>query len=374
MASNNSSRTTDQLPAVPVPILEALADAGASFDLAAAVPEPQDAPALRWGILGAGGIASTFATDVPAFSSGRIVAVGSRDRARAQAFIDAHPDAGGGQAVHAHGSYEALVSDPDVDAVYIATPHNFHCEQALLALEAGKPVLVEKSFTRNAAEARRVFDAARAANLFAMEAMWTRFLPGQVLLRALAGSGALGELRYVRAEHLQSLEHVARLNRLELAGGALLDLGVYSVSFVHSLLGAPTALTAVGRLSETGVDLDESVSMAYPHALAVAVSSMSAASETAGEVVGTRGGVVLPTQFYRPTRLEVILGERPGGAQRYEWDATVPGGFQFEAAEVARCIAAGRTESQTMPWSETLAVLETMDEVRRRLGVTYPGE
>ncbi|MBW3069285.1 MULTISPECIES: Gfo/Idh/MocA family oxidoreductase [unclassified Actinomyces] len=373
MALNNSSRTTDRLPAIPDPVLQALADADAPFDLAAAVPEPQDAPVLRWGILGAGGIASTFATDVPAFSSGRIVAVGSRDRARAQAFIDAHPDAGKGQPVRAHGSYEALVGDPEVDAVYVATPHNFHCEQALLALEAGKPVLVEKSFARNAAEARRVFDAARATGLFVMEAMWTRFLPGQVLLRALAGSGALGELRYVRAEHLQSLEHVERLNRPELAGGALLDLGVYSVSFVHSLLGAPTSLSAAGRLSADGVDLDEAVSMTYPRALAVATSSMSAASETGGEVVGTRGRVVLPTQFYRPTRLEIVLGGSRG-APRFEWDATVPGGFQFQAAEVARCIAAGRTESGTMPWSETLAVLETMDEARRQLGVTYPGE
>ncbi|WP_147680794.1 Gfo/Idh/MocA family protein [Actinomyces ruminicola] len=373
MAQDKSIRTTDHLPAIPGPVLDALAGADVPFNLAAAVPEPQDAPALRWGVLGAGGIAATFATDVPAFSSGRIVAVGSRDRARAQAFIDAHPDAGKGQSVRAHGSYEALVGDPDVDAVYIATPHNFHCEQALLALGAGKPVLVEKSFTRSAAEARRVFDAARAANLFAMEAMWTRFLPGQVLLRALADGGVLGELRYVRAEHLQSLEHVARLNRPELAGGALLDLGVYPVSFVHSLLGAPTAVSAVGRLSGAGVDLDEVIAMAYPAACATAASSMSAASETAAEVVGTSGRVLLPTQFYRPAPLEVVLGEGPG-ARRHEWDATVRGGFQFEAAEVARCIAAGRIESETMPWSETLAVLETMDEVRRELGVVYPGE
>ncbi|MDO4899080.1 Gfo/Idh/MocA family protein [Actinomyces sp.] len=373
MARNNFSRTTDTLPAIPASVLAALADAGAPFRLTDAVPEPQDAPALRWGILGAGGIANIFATDVPALSSGRIAAVGSRDRARAQAFIDAHPDAGKGQTVHAHGSYEALVNDPDVDAVYIATPHNFHCEQALLALGAGKPVLVEKSFTRNAVEARRVFDAARAANLFAMEAMWTRFLPGQVLLRALVETGVLGALSYVRAEHFQSLEHVERLGRLELAGGALLDLGVYSVSFVHSLLGAPTSLSVAGRVSETGVDLDEVIAMTYTGACAAAASSMCAASETAAEVVGTRGRLVLPTQFYRPTPLEVILGEGRG-AQRYEWDATVPGGFQFEAAEVARCIAAGRTQSETMPWSETLAVLETMDEARRQLGVVYPGE
>ncbi|WP_103062232.1 Gfo/Idh/MocA family protein [Actinomyces qiguomingii] len=373
MAQNNSFRTRDQLPAVPAPVLQALADAGAPFDLAAAVPEPQDAPALCWGILGAGGIASTFATDVPAFSSGRIVAVGSRDRARAQAFIDAHPDAGKGQPVHAHGSYEALVDDPDVDAVYVATPHNFHCEQALLALTAGKPVLVEKSFARNAAEARRVFDAARAAGLFAMEAMWTRFLPGQVLARALAGSGALGELRYVRAEHFQSLEHVQRLVRLDLAGGALLDLGVYSVSFVHSLLGVPSALTAVGRLSSGGVDLDETIAMEYPGAVAVAASSMAAASDTGAEVVGTRGRLVVQKRFYRPTPLQIVVGEGPG-VPRYEWDASLPGGFQFQAAEVARCLAAGRTESETMPWSETLAVLETMDEVRGRLGVIYPGE
>lgn len=373
MALNNSFRTTDRLPVVPAPVLDALAEAGSPFTLADAVPEPQDAPALRWGILGAGGIASVFATDVPARSSGRIVAVASRDHARAQAFADAHPDAGKGQPVRAHGSYEALVNDPDVDAVYIATPHNFHCEQALLALEAGKPVLVEKSFARNAAEARRVFAAARAANLFVMEAMWTRFLPGQVLLRALASSGALGELRYVRAEHFQSLLHVERLNRLDLAGGALLDLGVYSVSFVHSLLGAPTSVTAVGRLSEAGVDVDEVIAMAYPGACATAASGMAAASNTAAEVVGTRGRVILPTQFYRPSALQIVLG---GGhdAQRYEWDATFDGGFQFQAAEVARCIAAGRTESETMPWGETLAVLETMDEARRRLGVAYPGE
>ncbi|MDU0348543.1 Gfo/Idh/MocA family oxidoreductase [Actinomyces sp. MRS3W] len=367
-------RTTDLLPPIPQTILDALADAGAPFSLADAVPEPQDAPPLRWGILGAGGIASTFATDVPARSSGRVVAVGSRDQARAQAFIDAHPGAGKGHSVRAHGSYEALVADPEVDAVYVATPHNFHCDQAILALEAGKPVLVEKSFARSAAEARRIFDAARRAGLFAMEAMWTRFLPGQVLLRALVGSGVLGEIGYVRADHLQSLLHVERMNRPDLAGGALLDLGVYPVSFIHSLLGVPESQVATGRLSPAGVDLHEIVAMTYPDACAVATSAMNVRSGTSAEVVGSDGRVVLPVQFYRPGKLEIILDDSAGTGTQYDWDATFAGGFQFQAAEVARCLAAGKTESETMPWQATLEVLEMMDEIRRQIGLLFPGE
>ena len=366
------TRTTEMLPALPGEIVAALAEAGGSFDLARAVPEPQGAPVLRWGILGAGHIAGSFARDVPAYSSGLVTAVGSRDAARARSLIEAHPGAGKGEAVRAHGSYEDLVSDPDVDAVYVATPHAFHADHALLALEAGKPVLVEKAFARSAVEARRVLGAARHRGLFAMEAMWMRFLPGQALVRALAVCGALGAIEHVRADHFQPLLHVERLTRPDLAGGALLDLGVYPLSLVHSVLGAPLRVAAVGRLSEAGVDLDEVVGLVYPGATAAAASGMSAASGTSAEIIGSRARIALAGRFYAPTTVRVVWND--DGGRRAAWDGRVPGGFQFEAAEAARCLAAGATESATLPWAATLEVMEIMDEVRRQIGVVYPGE
>lgn len=376
MARNDAppgTRTTELLPPLPAEFVEALAASGVASDPADVVPEPQDAPPLRWGILGAGYIAGRFAADVPAFSSGSVVAVGSRDASRARAFIDARPGMGKGDPVRAHGAYEDLVADEAVEAVYIATPHSFHAEQAVLALEAGKPVLVEKSFALNAAQARRVLERARALGLFAMEAMWTRFLPGQVLARTLISSGALGELRHVRAEHFQSLLHVERLVRPELAGGALLDLGVYPLNFIHSLLGAPEAMEVVGRLAPQGIDLHEVVAMHYAQATAVACSGMDCAGPNPAQVIGTRGRLAVDTWFYGISPVSADLYDGAGRGP-VVWDARVPGHFQYEAAEVARCVAEGRTQSSVMPWSATIEVMEMMDWVRSRLGVVYPGE
>lgn len=367
-------RTIEALPPVPEPILAALAEAGAPFDLADAVPEPQDAPPLRWGIIGAGGIAGTFYHDAQAWSSARVAAVASRDRDRARAFIDAHP-LDGIEPARALGSYEELVADPEVEAVYVATPHAFHAEHARLALEAGKPVLVEKSFTRNTAEARAVLDLARERGTFAMEAMWTRFLPGQVLARHVLASGLIGEPRLVRADHYQPISHVLRLARPELAGGALLDLGVYPMSWIHSLLGAPERVDAVGHLTRAGVDLDEVVTLSHPRATGVAASGMDARSGTSGEVDATGGRLAWAERFYRPAPVRFVVdGEGREPRADVTWDARLHGGFQLQAAEVARCVAAGRTESPTMPWQETLEVMEVLDAVRAQLGVRYPGE
>ncbi|MDO4243375.1 MAG: Gfo/Idh/MocA family oxidoreductase [Actinomyces sp.] len=366
------ARTTELLPPVPEPLLAAMEEAGAAFDLTEAVPEPQDAPELGWGVLGPGGIASTFATDVPAYSSGRVVAVGSRDPQRARAFVEAHPAAGKGQEVRAHSSYEKLVADPEVEAVYVATPHAFHAEHALLALEAGKPVLVEKAFTRDADQARTVLEEASRRGLFAMEAMWSRFLPGHVLTRAMVAAGVLGQVRHARADFHEPLLDVPRLVRPELAGGALLDLGVYPVGLIHSILGVPPRLTAAGRLSEQGVDLDEVVTLAYPQATAVATAGMDGLSSKTAEVVGTEARLRLGGVFFAPSVLELTWRDRSRSA--VTWDARVPGGFQFEAAEVARCLAGGRTQSEVMPWRVTLEVMTMLDEVRRQLGVVYPGE
>ncbi|MFH5824948.1 Gfo/Idh/MocA family protein [Georgenia sp. AZ-5] len=335
-----------------------------------APPDPAQAPPLRWGILGPGGIAGRFAREVPAFSRQQLVAVGSRNARRAEAFAARHGIA------RAYGSYEQLVADPDVEVVYVATPHSAHHEHALLALRAGKHVLVEKAFARNAGEAREVLDTARARGRFAMEAMWTRFLPHMVVLRSVVASGALGEILAVTADHGQRLDTVERLLAPELAGGALLDLGVYPLSFAHSLLGAPSTVHAVGSLTDVGVDAHEAVTLTYAgtRAVAVAQSNMLATTATTASVVGTDGRIDVDGPFHQPAGFTV----RPFGGRAWSWPPAgtpaEPGGFQHQAAEVARCVAGGRHESAVMPWAATLEVMETMDEARRQLGVVYPGE
>ncbi|GAA4419778.1 Gfo/Idh/MocA family oxidoreductase [Georgenia halophila] len=330
------------------------------------VPDPHDAPPLRWGILGAGGIARKFATEVPANSSQQVVAVGSRSVDKAEEFAQAH---GIGRA---HGSYAGLLADPEVDVVYVATPHSHHREHAVLALEAGKPVLVEKAFTRNAGEAREVLAVAEERGLFAMEAMWTRFLPHMVVLRAVAASGVLGEILAVRGDHGQRLPLVERLREPSLAGGALLDLGVYPVSFIHSVLGAPENVHAAGALNELGVDVHEAVTLGYGRTVAVATANMWARSRTDASVIGTEGRIDVAGSAWAPTTITVT----PADGEAWTWpgDGTRLGGFQHQAAEVARCVTAGQQESPVMPWSATIEVMEIMDEVRRQLGVVYPGE
>lgn len=331
-------------------------------------PDPADAPPLRWGILGPGGIARRFAADVPAHTAASIVAVGSRSQGRAAAFAEefAIPTA--------HGSYADLVADPQVEAIYIASPHSEHLEHALLALRGGKPVLVEKSLTRNAGEARRLFEEAAAQNLFAMEAMWTRFLPHMVALRDLLAREVIGPVRMLTAEHGQGLNHVPDTHRMknpELAGGAMLDLTVYPISFAHDVLGVPDQVLALGTKASTGVDATESVSLRYGNdAVALLGASMMAATPNNAVISGTEGRIEIDGTFYAPSRLTV----RRTDADPVEVSPAVGSGFEYQAAEVARRIHAGDTESPLHTWADTIAVMETMDTAREQLGVRLPGE
>lgn len=338
------------------------------------IPDPMSAPALKWGIIGTGGIAAAFAQQIPAYSTGNIVAVGSRSLDTARAFAQRF------SIDQAFGSYQELVHCPDVEAVYIATPHTFHRDHAILAIQAGKPVLVEKAFTLNRREAEEVFMEARVHGVFAMEAMWTRFLPHQLVLRETLRHGALGDIVHIHADHGQLLDGIERLEQPHLGGGALLDLGVYPLSFIQSLLGDPGMVDAVGLVNPNGVDDSDVVTLTYPGALAVATCSMRARSATAATVNCRRGRIELRDDFYRPTRINVcyepdLMGEDVAGvAQSWSWDGHVPGGLQYEAAEVARCVNAGLTQSDVMPWEDTLSVMGMMDAVRAQLGMRYPGE
>ena len=330
--------------------------------------DPIDAPELRWGVLGPGGIAGVFAEAVHRYTRSRVVAVGSRSADRAQQFGTAH----GVPAVH--GTYVALVEDPSVQAVYVASPHSEHRAHALLAIAAGKHVLVEKAFTRNSLEAREVLDAAEAAGVFVMEAMWTRFLPHMTALHDVLARGEIGELVGVSADHgqnMRTLPDVHRLHNPVLAGGALLDLGVYPISFAHDVLGVPDRVQALGSRTPTGVDGQVSVTLGFGATSQASLhTTLWAKTPTVGVVFGSAGRIEIASEFYRPTTFEVVRDD----GDRWTFDGRVEGGFQYQAAEVARCVAAGLTRSERMSGANTLEVMATMDEIRRQIGVSYAGE
>ncbi len=321
---------------------------------------------IRWGLLGAGGIAATFAENL--ITEGlHIQAVAARDGAKAQAFADRFG------IPTAHAGYQALVSDPEVDAVYVNTTHNFHAEHALLAIEAGKPVLVEKAFTVTAAQARRVADAARTRGGFAMEAMWTRFLPSTDFVRERIADGSIGEVRAVITDHSQKLnpDPAGRLHNPLLAGGALLDLGVYDVSFALDLLGAPSDIVARGTLTATGVDGE--VAMILTHAgdaRSEAHTTMLSAGPSRGVVIGTDGYLELDGAFYNWTTVRRYTG-RQELAETFEPHRTSRG-MHFQALEVERCLREGLTESPRLTLDDSIAVMEVLDELRRQVGCVLP--
>jgi len=339
-------------------------------------PDPSEAPPLRWGVLAPGWIASNFARAVHTHTSQRIVAVGSRTAARAEDFATRF------EIPRSYDGYEGVLTDPAVEVVYVASPHSEHRTQALAAIAAGKHVLVEKAFTRNADEAREVVAAARAAGVFVMEAMWSRYLPHTDVLRRLLDDGALGDVHRVEAD-FGSRAEVGPEHRLldpALAGGVLLDLGVYPLAFASFVLrhtGAgplPVAegLQVAGELAPTGVDAQVSVQLAVGHLHASLFTTMLAETPQLAVVAGSRARVALGHKFFIPGPLTLTRG-----GESVTWDENRIldlDGLAFQAAALARYVTEGRTESPLQPLDETIAVLETADAVRAALGVRYPGE
>jgi predicted dehydrogenase len=335
-----------------------------------AVPDPQDAPPLKWGILAPGGIANKFADAVRDFTAGTVVAVGSRDAGRAADFAEGHG------IPRSYASYADLVADDDVEAVYVASPHSGHREHALLAINAGKHVLIEKALARNSSEVEDIFAAAQQKRVFAMEAMWSRHLPHMAEVRRRVADGAIGEIVTLAADHGQALDlpNDHRLKSPELAGGALLDLGVYPIAFAVDLLGPPVEVTALGRLTDTGVDGHVSLVLDYGgKALAVLDTTLWTKTPTTAVVSGTEGSIEIDGDFYAPNVVRLRKADR-GRTVVEEWGGPIDNGFQFEAAEVARCVADGKQESERMTWASSRAVIGVLDEARRQVGVRYPGE
>ena len=334
-------------------------------------PDPADAPALRWGVIGPGGIAADFTDALHAHTTQRMVACGSRSADRAAAFAAAHG------VERAYDSYEALVADPDVDVVYVATPHSEHLEHALLAIAAGKHVLVEKPLAATADQARRIAAAAREAGVFAMEAMWTRYLPQTDIVRQLLDAGALGEVRVVTADFggNAAFDPAGRLWDPALAGGALLDLGVYVVSWASFALGAPAGTLATGTLAPTGVD--EQVALILSSARggqALLSTGLRAGTPSLATICGSEGRIELDSPFWGPSGLRLFGADgRIAAEWRDPYGRPYREGMSYEAAALARYVAEGRTESPLHPLDEAVSTLATIDEARRQLGAAGVG-
>ena len=323
---------------------------------------------FRWGIIGTGGIAHAFAKDLALLEGHSVHGIGSRNLNTAQIFATEF------NAAKAYGSYEELVNDDAIDAVYVAVPHPAHKDNVIAALNAKKPVLCEKPFAVNANEAKEMVAAAKANNVALMEAMWARFLPHYAKIREIVASGVLGSITNIHADHGQRLEdqNFPRLVEPALAGGALLDLGIYPISFAHMILGIPSSITATAVLTEKGVDAQTSIILNYSQgAQAVLNANMVVQTPCTAVVSGLNGYLEIDRTFYNPTAMRVTLYD--GTVTEYP-NTYIGHGLREQAAEFARVVKSGEKESPILRTADTVAIMEMMDTVRAQIGLKYPFE
>ena len=323
---------------------------------------------IRWGILGAGGIASTVGADIAASPGSEIGAVAARDGARAAAFAAQRGIA------RSYGSYRELVDDPTIDVIYVATTHAQHHEHALLALRAGKATLVEKAFALNARQAGEIVAEARARGVFCMEAMWTRLNPLVRTAVELTAAGRIGTVLGVRTDlsKLFPFDPAHRLYDLAAGGGALLDLGVYPAAVTWMFLGRPDEVQALGTLAPTGTDVTVVQQWRYDSGpVAALYCSAAGPSPFGGLITGTEGWISIEPRLHRPQRLVVHTGD---DTDVIEAPPVQGNGYRLQVAEVERCLSEGLTESPLVPLDDSVAILATLDEVRRQIGVRYPAD
>lgn len=323
---------------------------------------------FRWGIIGTGGIARAFAFDLQRLPDHEVAAVGSRSVRKGHVFASEFADCA------SYGSYEELVADSNIDGIYVATPHPSHVSNTLLALRAGKPVLCEKPFAVNAAEAKLMIDTAREMNLALMEAMWTRFLPHIKQARQILNEGTLGEIISVEADHGQRLAalQIPRLMLPEFAGGALLDLGIYPISFAYMVLGSPSKITASAAFTPEGVDSQTTAIFDYESgAQAILTANMIVKSPCRAVISGTLGRIEIDQTFYSPAPMRVVLND--DSVTNYPNDYQGHG-LREQAIEFANLVRSGQKESSLLTLDETYQIMQSMDEIRRLIKLKFPIE
>ncbi len=323
---------------------------------------------VRWGLIGPGSIANSFATGLRAVPGASLNAVASRDRDRAAAFAARYG------AATAYGNVEDLAADPAVDAIYIATPHPHHAAVARICLAAGKAVLCEKPITMNAGELVELIELAKARRVFLMEAMWTRFLPIMGRVRAWLAEGAIGEPRLVQADFgcRNGWDPAGRWLNPALGGGALLDVGIYVLAFGYQVFGAqPERIAGFAHLGATGVDEQAAMMLRWSGGrLASLTCAVRTNTPHVARINGTDGSIVIP-DFWHATSATLTTSAGRSEAVTLPFAAN---GYEYEAIEVGRCLAAGLVESPVMGWDESLSIQRSMDELRRQWGLVYPGE
>lgn len=330
-------------------------------------PDAMAAPALRWGVIGPGWIAERFIGSLRRNTRQQVLAVASRDLDRSTAFATTHG------VERPYGSYQELLADPDIDVVYIATPHNAHYPCAQMSLRAGKHTLVEKPIALNAAQAGVLAGLAADNDVFFMEALWTMFLPKWDVIRQLLEGGVLGEIRTVMADHGEYFTDDHRIMRHDLAGGPLLDLGTYPISFVHWILGEPVTIQAAGQPHPAGVNGQASAIVTDPGGnQGVINTTLFSTTPTTGVIAGTAATLTIPGPYYQPGPM--TLTSALGDVLRYDEPAIGHEGLFYEAAEVARCISAGRRESPLRTLADSVATMRVVDEIRRQIGVVFNEE
>lgn len=326
---------------------------------------------VRWGILGCGKIARKFATDLKLVEDAELIAVGAREQSTAAAFAKDFP------AQYVHGSYEALVSNPEVDVIYVATPHGLHHEHVLLCLKHKKAVLCEKAFAINYREAKEMIDFAKAQNTFIMEAFWTRFLPHYIKMKELIAQGKIGTIRYLNAEFgfIPTPPFPARLYEPALGGGALLDIGVYPIFLALDLLGKPDRIDAVMTPASTGVDEQCAITFTYnTGAIAHLFCSFASNLATGADIAGDKGRIRLTHRFHGPTTVFEYYTGIIDTREVIPFETASGNGYEYEARHVNECLRQNLIESPVLTHQKTLLMMETLDSIRRKAGIHYPAD
>ncbi len=326
------------------------------------------AKTYRWGIIGTGNIATQFATCLKVCDNAVLQAVGSRSQGSADTFGDTF------EVPTRHATYDALVNDPDVDIVYVSTPHALHKESSIACLRAGKAVLSEKPFTLNVADSQAVFDVAKETGLFLMEGMWTRFFPVIKQVEDWIAEGAIGPVRMVRADFGYWMDYKKRdwLWDLDLGGGSLMDVGIYSITLASIAFGeAPKSIQGQARIGERGVDEQAAFVLGYDSGVATLSSAIRSKTDWDAYIYGEDGVIKIHDRFWQPHK--ATLTPREGNEKTVEIPLESLG-FEYEIREVMRCLDEGLTECPTMPHAKTLEIMGIMDTLRQQWGLRYTGE
>lgn len=323
---------------------------------------------IKWGILAPGNIAHQFARGLSVLPDAELIAVGSRSKERADKFADEF------DIPRRYGSYHDLVSDPDVDAIYVATPHTFHKECSILCLKAGKAVICEKPFAVNVEQVKEMIACARECKQFLMEAIWTRFIPVMVKVREWLADGAIGEPRMLTADFgfRAGVNPEGRLFNPELGGGGLLDVGIYTIAMAYMVFGgAPSKITSLANMGETNVDEQAAMLLGYDTGqMALLSCAIRTTTPQEARIMGTDGSIFIPNFWHATSATLHATGKEP---EQIEMPFK-GNGYENEAMEVMRCLREGKLESDVVPLSESLSIMETMDSLRAQWGLKYPME